>query len=278
LQTGITKRISVGSAGQGNSDSFYPSISADGRSVVFNSYADNLVSGFNVHNFGDIYLYFNSLAVADRVHITGDFNQDGTVDGSDYIVWRKGLGTTFSQSDYDDWRAHFGETANSAAGLSVAAASAQPTFSAAGDSGEAKAGDFSTLEKQQFNARILDAAAPSSIEALQAMSAVESTQAPRNLAAEEITTRTQALWVPHDVPRTPIVNWRANQMHASVSPVLAAVQDQAVLAWLRSPAEAQSKFDVLYQTCDWLGSRAEGLSECQLDMVLEKCLSSTWHL
>ena len=31
----------------------------------------------------------------------GDFNDDGIVDGSDYVVWRKGLGTTYTQSDYD---------------------------------------------------------------------------------------------------------------------------------------------------------------------------------
>ena len=40
----------------------------------------------------------------------GDFNQNGNVDAADYIVWRKGLGTTYVQADYDLWRAHFGET------------------------------------------------------------------------------------------------------------------------------------------------------------------------
>jgi hypothetical protein len=38
----------------------------------------------------------------------GDFNFDGTVDMSDYVVWRQGLGTRYTQADYDDWRAHFG--------------------------------------------------------------------------------------------------------------------------------------------------------------------------
>jgi WD40-like Beta Propeller Repeat len=58
LQTGLTKRISSGTAGEGDNDSYYPSISADGRAVAFNSYADNLVAGFNVQNY-EIYLYFN---------------------------------------------------------------------------------------------------------------------------------------------------------------------------------------------------------------------------
>jgi hypothetical protein len=44
---------------------------------------------------------------------TGDFNQDGTVDAADYVVWRAGLETTYTQADYDLWRAHFGETVGS---------------------------------------------------------------------------------------------------------------------------------------------------------------------
>jgi formylglycine-generating enzyme required for sulfatase activity len=41
----------------------------------------------------------------------GDFNDDGTVDAADYIVWRNGLGTTHTQTHYDAWRANFGATA-----------------------------------------------------------------------------------------------------------------------------------------------------------------------
>jgi hypothetical protein len=40
----------------------------------------------------------------------GDYNRDGTVDAADYVVWRKGLGTTYTQADYDVWRANFGQT------------------------------------------------------------------------------------------------------------------------------------------------------------------------
>jgi hypothetical protein len=57
---------------------------------------------------------------------SGDFNQDGTVDASDYVVWRKGLGTTYTDGDYDLWHAHFGVTAGSGATLpSVAPPSAK---------------------------------------------------------------------------------------------------------------------------------------------------------
>jgi phospholipase/lecithinase/hemolysin len=38
----------------------------------------------------------------------GDFNNDGNVDAADYVVWRDGLGTTYTQNDFNDWRANFG--------------------------------------------------------------------------------------------------------------------------------------------------------------------------
>ena len=38
LQTGITKRISGTAAVEGDNESYYPSINADGRAVAFNSY------------------------------------------------------------------------------------------------------------------------------------------------------------------------------------------------------------------------------------------------
>ena len=40
--------------------------------------------------------------------LPGDFNQDGSVDAADYVVWRKGA---YTQADYQVWRAHFGQTA-----------------------------------------------------------------------------------------------------------------------------------------------------------------------
>ena len=40
--------------------------------------------------------------------ITGDYNNNGTVDAADYVVWRKNDGT---QDGYDTWRANFGASA-----------------------------------------------------------------------------------------------------------------------------------------------------------------------
>src|SRR5262249_28456487 len=51
-----------------------------------------------------------------RPGLAGDFNSDGKVDAADYVAWRNGLGTTYTQNDYDGWRAHFGQTAGSGSG------------------------------------------------------------------------------------------------------------------------------------------------------------------
>jgi hypothetical protein len=49
----------------------------------------------------------------------GDYNGNGIIDAADYVVWRKGLDTTYIQSAYDVWRAHFGQTAGSGSGASA---------------------------------------------------------------------------------------------------------------------------------------------------------------
>jgi hypothetical protein len=58
--------------------------------------------------------------------IAGDFNLDGAVDASDYVVWRKGLGTSYTQSDYDVWRAHFGQTVGGGAVATTLSAIPEP--------------------------------------------------------------------------------------------------------------------------------------------------------
>jgi len=64
-----------------------------------------------------------------KVGLAGDYNDDGTVDAADYIVWRKNLGTNYhlpneagfpgivDQFDYDVWRANFGATIGSGSAL-----------------------------------------------------------------------------------------------------------------------------------------------------------------
>ena len=62
------------------------------------------------------------------VSVAGDFNLNGVVDAADYAVWRKGLGTTYSQSDYQVWRANFGQSFASGLGAGIAAVPEPATF------------------------------------------------------------------------------------------------------------------------------------------------------
>lgn len=59
--------------------------------------------------------------------LAGDYSKNGVVDAADYILWRNGLGTTYTQADYDTWRSHFGQTTGSGSVLpSVGPLSAVP--------------------------------------------------------------------------------------------------------------------------------------------------------
>ena len=68
-QTGVTERVSINSSdAQANGGSEYPSVSADGRYVVFESYASNLVSGGN--SVRNIYLRDRQTGVTERISTT----------------------------------------------------------------------------------------------------------------------------------------------------------------------------------------------------------------
>jgi hypothetical protein len=82
-----------------------------GASVAMNdNYA---VIGARVENglSGAAYVFDISRGPA----LPGDFNNNGTVDAADYIVWRNGLGSSYTQTDYNTWRANFGRSADAVA-------------------------------------------------------------------------------------------------------------------------------------------------------------------
>ena len=67
----------------------------------------------------------------------GDYNNDGTVDAGDYVIWRENFGTTnvlpndpfggtIGTAQYDTWRSHFGQTAGAAAGVGSSTGLAVP--------------------------------------------------------------------------------------------------------------------------------------------------------
>src|SRR4051812_4799678 len=68
-------------------------------------------------SFADLTFYRSEILNIMAAHPTvlpGDYNSDGVVDAADYVVWRKGLGTTFGNTGYDVWRAHLGQTGSGA--------------------------------------------------------------------------------------------------------------------------------------------------------------------
>jgi enediyne biosynthesis protein E4 len=52
-------------------------------------------------------------------YLPGDYNGDSTVDGKDYVMWRKYIGSLFTTDDYNTWRAHFGQSLIPGAGAAV---------------------------------------------------------------------------------------------------------------------------------------------------------------
>jgi Tol biopolymer transport system component len=76
--TEVTTRVSVGSSGQGNSASFLPSISSDGRFVTFRSFSSNLVA-FDVNNRADIFVRDRSCGTTSLVSVSSSGEQgDGS--------------------------------------------------------------------------------------------------------------------------------------------------------------------------------------------------------
>jgi Tol biopolymer transport system component len=81
-QTGETTRVSVDSAGnQGNADSHFPAISADGRYVAFQSLASNLVPG-DTNNAADVFVYDRQTGETTRVSVDSAGNQGSIQSGS----------------------------------------------------------------------------------------------------------------------------------------------------------------------------------------------------
>jgi hypothetical protein len=83
---------------------------------------DDGLGSFVVNYSGNSVILSNFTPVA----LVGDYNHNNLVDAADYILWRKGLGTTYTQNDYDVWRANFGRTAGSGSSTPASAAVPEP--------------------------------------------------------------------------------------------------------------------------------------------------------
>lgn len=85
-QTGVTERVSVSSSeSEGNSDSWEPSISSNGRYVAFLSSADDLVDG-DTNGFVDVFVRDRQEGVTERVSVSS-----AEVEGNFDCVWKPSI-------------------------------------------------------------------------------------------------------------------------------------------------------------------------------------------
>jgi autotransporter-associated beta strand protein len=99
--------------------------------AITGTFATETLPTFSFRTFDVIYNPQSILLKVIPV-LPGDYNSNGTVDGPDYVVWRKGLGTTFTQLDYDVWRANFGQSVGPGASLGAATVPEPAAFTVLG--------------------------------------------------------------------------------------------------------------------------------------------------
>jgi hypothetical protein len=81
-------------------------------------------------NYGDWSGYSTPTSLS--IGIAGDYNHDGVVDATDYVVWSKNPASNGGAGGYSTWRANFGRTAASGTALpSAESTSAVPEPSSA---------------------------------------------------------------------------------------------------------------------------------------------------
>jgi len=104
---------------------------------ITNSYTINGLSDFQSaavmgRDLNSFSRYFDGaldevrIATALYVPIPGDFDNDGNVDGADFLVWQQGFGNEFDAADLGNWEANFGAGATLAAATTTAAVVPEP--------------------------------------------------------------------------------------------------------------------------------------------------------
>ena len=92
--TGTSERVSLASTGgQADGDSYYPSVSADGRFTVFWSYATNLVPG-DTNGLVDVFVHDRQSGATKRVNVSSDGAQ-ANQDSSSFAISGNGRWVAF---------------------------------------------------------------------------------------------------------------------------------------------------------------------------------------
>jgi len=72
-------------------------------------YVDIIFSPPDLPEAENSHLVLEGLVVATRTGgLSGDFNGDGKVDGTDFLEWQQGLGTIYDATDLADWELNYG--------------------------------------------------------------------------------------------------------------------------------------------------------------------------
>jgi Tol biopolymer transport system component len=103
--TGTTRRISLSSTGdEANNSSFSPAISADGRFVTFDSFADNLVAN-DTNNTRDVFVYDTQTSTNRRISVSStgaegnEFSYNPVISGSGRFVVFESLASNLVDND-----------------------------------------------------------------------------------------------------------------------------------------------------------------------------------
>ena len=109
-QEGTTVRVSVASDGsEGNGYSFEPAISGDGKFVVFQSFASNLVAN-DTNGFGDIYVHDLLAGTTERVSVATDGSEgtdnsyNGRISGDGRLIAFSSLASNLVAGDSNLYR------------------------------------------------------------------------------------------------------------------------------------------------------------------------------
>jgi hypothetical protein len=166
LLTDTTQLVSVSTAGpfQANDGSHIGSINADGSVVAFTSDASDLVDR-DYNGMSDAFVAAISWSTP---VLPGDYNGDGSVDSSDYILWRKGSGRVVApytgadgsgngivgSEDYDVWRAHNGQSLAAASGASLMASVEPGAISSSEDASGKGSASLATGSAARLRSRV----------------------------------------------------------------------------------------------------------------------------
>lgn len=145
--TGNTKRVSVSSTGkQGNGGSEDAAISADGKFIVFSSYARNLVAG-DTNRKRDVFVHKRTTGKIERVSVRTGGRQangeswNGTISGNGRFVAFESTATNLVGADrsrdrdvfrYDRWKKRVSQASRTSTGKQAQGQSGDPTISGNG--------------------------------------------------------------------------------------------------------------------------------------------------